>query len=169
MKNKDFKAAQEGAWACRADGAAHNYRELILGRIDDLFDLMQAFHTSQSEYLERVLTVLEQALPRLCAQQSIKDATSVADLGEDLTEKLPVSGRRKTIHISDLVLAEGDWLMTTQEALDVLNFSRGTLVSHREQGLVTEVRIGKEGGGVRFISSEVMRLRELYSVPKGKV
>ncbi|WP_164111705.1 MULTISPECIES: hypothetical protein [unclassified Sphingobacterium] len=76
---------------------------------------------------------------------------------------------RRVIHVRDLVLAEGDWLMTTLEALDVLNFSRGTLLSHREQGLVTEVRIGKEGGGVRFISSEVMRLRELYSVPKGKV
>lgn len=169
MKNKDSKAAQEGAWACRADGTAHNYRELILGRIDDLFDLMQAFHISQSEYLERMLIVLEQAVPRPCAQQSIRVAASVAEPADSSTEKSPVSSRRKIIHISDLVLAEGDWLMTTQEALDVLNFSRGTLVSHREQGLVTEVRIGKEGGGVRFISSEVMRLRDLYSVPKGKV
>ncbi|WP_139375323.1 hypothetical protein [Sphingobacterium nematocida] len=59
--------------------------------------------------------------------------------------------------------------MDTVEALDVLGFSRGTLVSHRDEGLLTEVRIGKKGGGVRFISSEVAKLREWYSVRKGKV
>ncbi|MBL1410400.1 hypothetical protein [Sphingobacterium faecale] len=77
--------------------------------------------------------------------------------------------KRRIVHIRDLVLAEGDWLMDTVEALDVLGISRGTLVTHRDEGLLTEVRIGAKGGGVRFISSEVAHLREWYSVPKGKV
>lgn len=77
--------------------------------------------------------------------------------------------KRRIIHFRDLVLAEGEWLMDTVEALDVLGYSRGTLVSHRDEGLLAEVRIGKKGGGVRFISSEVAKLREWYSVRKGKV
>ncbi len=81
----------------------------------------------------------------------------------------PVPSKRKTVHISDLVLAEGDWLMDTVEACAEMGISRGTLVSHRDEGLLTEVRIGKKGGGVRFISSEVAGLREWYSVRKGKV
>lgn len=81
----------------------------------------------------------------------------------------PVLSKRRIVHIRDLVLAEGDWLMDTVEALDVLGISRGTLVSHRDEGLITEVRIGAKGGGVRFISSEVAWLREWYSVRKGKV
>lgn len=79
------------------------------------------------------------------------------------------SSKRRVVHIRDLVLAEGEWLMNTQEALSLLGISRGTLDAHRNEGLLTDVTVGKKGRGVRFISTEVMKLREWYSVRKGKV
>lgn len=83
--------------------------------------------------------------------------------------KAPTDGRRGTIHIRDLVLAEGDWLMDTVEACDVLGISRVTLGVRWDEGLLTKVKIGKKEGGVRYISSEVMEMRQWYSVRKGKV
>lgn len=77
--------------------------------------------------------------------------------------------KRRVVHIRDLVLEEGQWLMDTVAVCSRLGVSRTTLMAHRVQGLLTEVRMGQKGGAVRFISSEVESLREWYSVPKGKV
>ncbi|MBL1410371.1 MerR family transcriptional regulator [Sphingobacterium faecale] len=77
--------------------------------------------------------------------------------------------KRRVIHIRDLVLAEGDWLVDTVEACDMLGISRVTLGVRRREGLLTKVEIGKKGGGVRYIASEIREMRQWYSVPKGKV
>lgn len=109
---------------------------------------------------------IQQLLEILVAHKENAHVRKEVDLS---IEDGPVPSKRRVVHISDLVLSEGDWLMDTVEALDVLRISRGTLVSHRDEGLLTEVRIGKKGGGVRFMSNEVAKLREWYSVRKGKV
>lgn len=122
------------------------------------------------------LVLIAQVLVKLLERHSKEELLSFGEgekrnHEEHLNDRPPLrgSGKRRTIHIRDLVLAEGDWLMDTIEVLDVLKVTRGTFVSHRDEGLLTDVRIGAKGGGVRFISSEVFKLREWYSVRKGKV
>lgn len=95
------------------------------------------------------------------------DPAGVADVENCMPP--PADRRRGTIHIRDLVLAEGDWLMDTVEACDVLGISRVTLGVRRDEGLLTKVEIGKKGGGVRYIASEIAEMRQWYSVRKGKV
>lgn len=164
MQNKDSKATQQAAWARHADIPADKYIPFIIGQIAQLTDMFREFHLSHLEGLADIKVLMEQSLQRLDGVDGAAELL-VARPEEDR----PVTSKRRTVHISDLVLTEGDWLMDTVEALDVLRISRGTLVSHRDEGLLTEVRIGRKGGGVRFISSEVAGLREWYSVRKGKV
>ncbi|ERJ57692.1 helix-turn-helix domain-containing protein [Sphingobacterium paucimobilis] len=164
MENKDFKARQEAAWARYAELSPELYIPFIIGQIDQLMDIFISCQASQAECLAGMQLLIERSLSGKAAAPRVEHATVPTQKDDVL-----VPDKRRLIHIHDLVLAEGDWLMDTSEALDILKISRGTLVSHRDEGLLTEVRIGKKGGGVRFISSEVAHLREWYSVRKGKV
>ncbi len=164
MQKQDSKATQLGAWARHANMPAAMCIPFIMGQIDELIGVLQSFNTSNTEYLSDMKLLMERLLQRL---------DGIGSTAEILTaqpeQERSVCSRRRTVHISELVLGEGDWLMTTVEACAEMGISRGTLISHRDQGLLTEVRIGKKKGGVRFISREVAQLREWYSVRKGKV
>lgn len=126
-------------------------------------------HGNKKEDYLLLQTVIQirDLLEMLVSDKGVKPVGQIVEVST--VQEATTISKHRVIHIRDLVLAEGDWLMDTTEALDILKISRGTLVSHRDEGLLTEVRIGKKGGGVRFISSEVAHLREWYSVCKGKV
>lgn len=78
----------------------------------------------------------------------------------------PPKSKRRVIHIRDLVLAEGEYLMTIMEAMAVIGISRGTLDSRRDDGLLTDVKLGDKGRAIRHISTEVLHLSKVYSLRK---
>ena len=57
-------------------------------------------------------------------------------------------------------------LWTIQATCYELRIVRSTLFKLRKEGLIEEVRMGRH---VRFRESDVRRLREWYSIPKGKL
>lgn len=62
--------------------------------------------------------------------------------------------------------SKGENLWTIQATCCELRIARSTLFKLRKEGLIKEVRMGRH---VRFRESDVRRLLEWYSIPKGKL
>ena len=99
MKNKDSKATQQGAWARHADISADTYIPFIMGQIDTLMGMLQSFHTSQTEYLASMKVLMERSVQHLDLDSGREKVLAARPVQDG-----PVPGKRRVVHISDLVL-----------------------------------------------------------------
>lgn len=170
MHQKGTAAKQSKEGSCQFISVPMDFMIAILEQFESVSQSLKAIDKSVSI----LVTAADRQNPiSTCAVAvaSLKEVQSVRaeDVPEQLSTESVTQINNNCIEVKswkDISLAEGEYLMTINIVLSLMNVVRATLFNLREDGLI---RSYKKGRSVRFRSSDIEDAICWYSIPKGKI